>query len=166
MKSLSSILLSGAAVCCLILPAKGDAVFLDEATLVKQAEAIAVVDFEAPQKNPAAGNRAAPGERWRYSIMARAKTVSVLKGTFSEQFDFFGGEDFACAKCIPSEGRFLVFLQKDGMKWVGANWQFSLRPIKDGKIAWYDKGERLQFSSQDEAKVIARVKELIARKDD
>lgn len=165
MNSFTAIAIISAGIYSLALPARGDAVFYDEATLVKQAEAIAVVDLGTPRGNPPTGARS-PGEMWRYTIVAPATTITVIQGTLPENFDFFGGEDFVCARCIPSKGRFLVFLRKDGEKWVGANWQFSLRPIKDGKIDWYEKGEQLKFSSQDEAEVIARVKGLIARKGD
>jgi hypothetical protein len=163
MRAFKATVLVSALISSAILPSMGDIVIHDEATMVKEAEVIAVVNFDTPRENPSAGDRADSGEMWRYSIVAAAKTLSLLKGTLPKSFDFFGGEDSSCGSCVPSKGRFLVFLRKDGKKWVGANWQFSLRPIKDGKINWYERGEKLKFSLQDEAEVMARVKEQIAK---
>jgi hypothetical protein len=148
-----------------VLPAGAKAYFQDEAEMVEKAEVIAIVDLEEPQKG---GGEDDPFGtvgvgKYAYRLKAAAKTISVLKGKLPEAFEFHGGESFICAQCIPSKGRFLVFLQKDEEKWVGANWQFSLRPIAKGKIEWYSGKEKIDQAPQDEVKVIARVKELIAQ---
>jgi hypothetical protein len=135
-----------------------------EEQLVERAEAIAIVEFEEPAPN---GTDQFPDPfkaQGAYGIKASAKTLSVLKGKLPETFEFHGGETAGCGPCMPAKGRTLVFLKKDGDKWVGAfRGPYALRPIVNGRTGWYPLDASFELVAQDEAKVIARVKRLITQ---
>ncbi|CAN5795709.1 hypothetical protein BH11VER1_BH11VER1_33780 [soil metagenome] len=66
-------------------------------------------------------------------------------------------------KCQLGAGHFLAFLNRDGELWVGANWHLSLRPVKDGEIAWYvdpDRSRSLAYQRNDS--VLNGIQELLA----
>jgi hypothetical protein len=131
-----------------------------EKQLVEKADAIAIVEFEEPVSNGTSPFEAQEA----YSIKATAKTLSILKGKLPDTFEFHGGETIGCGPCIPVKGRAVVFLKKDGDKWVGAfRGPYALRPIVNGRTDWYPLDPSFDLVAQDEVKVIARVKELIAQ---
>jgi len=147
MKTIAAILL--------LLPALsgcafGRAVFYARSELIKNASVIAIVDLSEPGKaqhavedwDPFDKREGATGERWAYSQQANARVERILKGSIPKEFILYGGESFICAECRLSKGRFLVFLTKDRDLWVGANWQFSLRPIRDNEVEWYVSEEQ------------------------
>ena len=82
-----------------------------------------------------------------------------------------GDEDFICAQCRFSAGKYLVFLRKDGSLWVGSNWHLSARPIlgrAEGAqtVDWFtdDRGIGTQAQPLDE--VLTDVKKLVAARGD
>lgn len=107
------------------------AYFQTEAELISQSAAIAILDIESPA--PAS----VKGEHWTYREAAKAKVVQTIKGDLPAELTLHGHESFICAQCRLAPGRYLAFLQKDGSLWAGANWQFSLHPIREGLLMWY-----------------------------
>ena len=128
----------------------GKAYFFTRAELIQKATAIAIVEIEEPepakptgtdQQDPFAED-SATGENWVYGQQAKVRVQKVLKGDLPKEFTLYGQESFICAQCVLTKGRFLAFLTKDGELWVGANWQLSLRPIRNEQIEWYIANEQ------------------------
>lgn len=145
----------------------GKARFFSRSELVRKSLVIAIIELGEPgpsKSNPGADPFVdqALGTVWSYQKSAKAKVVRILKGEIPAEFVLHGNETFICAQCTLSKGRFLAFLQKDKDLWVGTNWHLSLRPVKDGKIEWYD-GEDLMkpMTLQPEAAVLADVRKLL-----
>ena len=99
--------------------------------MIEKAEAIAIVEISAVQDSET------KGKMWTYRMQGSVKVEKILKGKLPQEFTIYGGENFICARCPVTQGRFVVFLKKDGDFWTGSNWHFSLRPIKDGMVEWY-----------------------------
>lgn len=155
--------------CILVLATQshGKAHFFSRSELVQKSLVIAIIDLGEP--GPSKSNADADpfvdqahGTTWSYQKSAKAKVVRIIKGGIPAEFILHGNETFICAQCSLSKGRFLAFLQKDKDLWVGTNWHLSLRPIKDGKIEWFD-GEDLMkpMTLQPEAAVLADVRKLL-----
>lgn len=145
----------------------GKAYFFKRTELVEKSLVIAIIELGDP--GPSKANAGADpfvdqakGKTWTYQKSSKASVVRKIKGEIPADFVLHGDEAFICAQCRLSKGRFLAFLQKDMDLWVGTNWHLSLRPIKDGKIEWYD-GEDLTkpMKFQPEKVVIEEVEKLL-----
>ncbi len=145
-------------LCLAIVPqAMAKAYFQTETELVTQSAAIAIIEIAEPQPSEQKGTT------WTYRQSATAKIISRIKGDIPDTFTLHGDETFICARCPLRAGRFLAFLNRDGELWIGANWQLSLRPIKDDKIEWYVVPEqRNPMAYQPSELVLKRIQELIA----
>ena len=154
MKPLLLALLLGLAV---VPQAMAKAYFQNETELVTLSTVIAIVEIAEPQPSEQKGTT------WTYRQSATAKVISRIKGDIPDTFTLYGDETFICAQCQLKAGRFLAFLNRDADLWVGANWQLSLRPIKDEKIEWYVVYEqRPAMTYQPSDKVLKRIQELLA----
>ena len=146
---------------------KGEAYFYDRLELVNCCPIIVVIDVEEPEKETIANSNTAgldilQSPRWDYGQRAKAKVVRKLKGDIPDNFVLHGSENNIDAQCRLKKGRFLAFLTKDGIFWVGANWQLSLRPIIDNKIEWYVSDDRsLPMTFQAEKSVIAEIQTIL-----
>ena len=107
------------------------AYFQGEAEMIAKAEAIAIVTISSVR------DAETQGEHWTYRQAADAKVEKTLKGELPAMFVLRGAETFICAQCPLTEGRFLVFLEKDGQLWKGSNWHLSLRPIDGARVEWF-----------------------------
>lgn len=134
------------------------AYFQNETELVTKSATIAIIEIAEPQPSDKKGTT------WTYRQSASAKVITRIKGDIPDTFTLHGDETFICAQCQLRAGRFLAFLNRDGALWVGANWQLSLRPIKDEKIEWYVVSEqRPAMAYQPSDKVLQRIRELLAK---
>lgn len=123
----------------------GKAYFFKQSELIDKATVIAIVVLEEPEAaKPTKGEQPDPftedratGKIWTYSKQAKVRVEKVLKGEIPDEAILYGHESFICAQCVLKKGRFLAFLGKDGELWVGANWQLSLRPIRESEVEWY-----------------------------
>jgi len=121
--------------------------------MIRKATVIAIVTITGVQ---ASGVR---GKTWTYRQVGDATVESVLKGDIPGRIKLYGMEDFICAQCPLSEGRFLAFLKKDGDLWTGSNWDLSLRPISGTTVAWYaDDHTRHEMKPLPLADVLGRIK--------
>lgn len=152
----------------------GKACFFTQTELVENAAVIAVVRLDEPEDaQPVGGKNVDPfagkeaiGKFWNYSQQAKVHVEKVLKGKVPSDFTMYGQESFVCAQCRLTKGRFLAFLSKDGDLWAGANWQLSLRPIRDKEVEWYVSENQLypmQFRKLEE--VVERIKTLLKRQE-
>lgn len=164
MKTLAAIL---GFVLVLASQGHGKAYFFSRTELVQKSLVIAIIELGEPgPSKPNADSdpfvEQAHGTTWAYQKSAKAKVVRIIKGEIPPEFILHVDETFICAQCTLSKGRFLAFLQKDKDLWVGTNWHLSLRPIKDGKIEWY-QGEDLMkpMTFQPEAAVLEEIRKLL-----
>ncbi len=95
--------------------------------MIERADAIAIVDITK------VGKAKKKGEHWTYYQKATGQVERMLKGKLDRTITLYGQEDFICASSMFSEGRFLLFLGKDGELWTGANWHLSSRRIMERK---------------------------------
>jgi len=103
------------------------------------------------------------GRTWTYSQQAKAELKTLIKGEIPKEFTIHGKESFICASCMLAKGRYLAFLTQDEKLWVGANWQLSLRQIRDGKVEWYvSEEQRHPMTFQNLEKVLERVRAELA----
>jgi len=146
---------------------KGEPYFYDRLELVNCCPIIVVIDVEEPEKetksnSDTSGLDISQTPQWDYSQRAKAKVVRKLKGEIRDNFVLHGSENNIDAQCRLKKGRFLAFLTKDGIFWVGANWQLSLRPIVDNKIEWYVSDDKsLPMTFQAEKSVIDEIQARI-----
>lgn len=132
------------------------AYFQNEVEPVMKADAIAIVELSEPK--PAEQK----GGLWTYRKSAAAKVILLLKGDLSETFAIYGDETFICAQCRLAAGCYLVFLRRDGKVWAGSNWHFSLRPVKNDQIEWFDQSEeRHALKFQPSEAVLNRVRDIM-----
>ncbi len=120
--------------------------------MIERAEFIAVVEISKVEEVDV------KTERWGYRQVAHATVVQKLKGNLPPVVKMHGLESFICAHVQFQPGKFLVFLERDAGLLVGCNWHFSVRPIADGKVEWYARGDRLDLSWQPLDAVLVRVK--------
>jgi hypothetical protein len=138
------------------LPAGAKAYFAGKKEMVGWSVAIAVVEVGKVEEVDA------KGEHWTYRQRATAKVSDVLKGELPKEITLYGAETFICAQCKLAEGKHLIFLKKDGDKWVGSNWQLSVRPITDDKVEWYVDGKSaLEQKPAPFKDVLAEVRKLV-----
>ncbi|MFN0129497.1 MAG: hypothetical protein ACKV19_22755 [Verrucomicrobiales bacterium] len=139
--------------------AHAKAYFQTESELVTQSTAIAIIELSDPVDSDQKGGT------WTYRKSASAKVIDRVAGTIPDTFTLFGDETFICAQCHLVAGRYLAFLRRDGDLWAGANWNLSLRPLKENMIEWYTAPERrFPMTFQPRANVIGRVRELLSKK--
>jgi hypothetical protein len=145
----------------LSLSAFGKAHFFARSELIDKAEVIAIVTIEEPEAaksvgvsiDPFADTSRASGKNWTYAQQAKVRVEKTLKGKIPDEIVMYGKESFICAQCTLSKGRFLAFLTKDDVLWVGANWQLSLRPIQEADVEWYVSEEQrypMKFQKMDD----------------
>ncbi len=142
----------------------GKAYFYTRSELIQKAQVIAIINVEEPAESPSSVQGHDPFEpvkrNWSYGQQAKVRVEQILKGDAPKEFVLYGKETFICAQCSLSKGRFLAFLSKDGDLWIGANWQISLRPIRDGEVEWYVSDEQrfpMNFQKLDEVVAAIRV---------
>ena len=136
-------------------PAHAKAYFAGKREMVGWSVAIAVVEVGKVEEVDV------KGEHWTYRQRATAKVKDVLKGELPKEVTLYGQETFICAQCKLTEGTHLVFLKKDGDKWVGSNWQLSIRPISEDKVEWYvDAKSALDQKPAPLKDVLAEVRQL------
>ena len=152
MKSLFAILALVGASCA---PLHAKAAFYSEDQLVERADAIAVIELDAPVACRIESSI------WTYQQMAKARVVEPIAGKLPANLMLHGDGSFICGQCPLAKGRYLAFLTKVDTQWTGTNWHLSLRPIRDGKIEWYahpKSPHELKF--QDAKTVLNRVRSL------
>ena len=108
------------------------AAYQSKTQMITNSEYIAVVNVTAVHKVDR------KGFNWTYSNEADASLEKSLKGKLPKSFKIYGGENFICAHVELGTGKYLVFLNRSGDLLIGSNWHLSVRPIKDGKIEWFD----------------------------
>jgi len=138
-------------------PLFADACYTLAPEMIQRSAAIAIIDISKVEPIQA------KGDHWTYRERAHATVHRTLKGSLPKTVSFFGNENFICAQVRFQPGRYLAFLRKDGEKFVGANWELSVRPIKDDQVEWYAQKERLDLSWQPLAAVLDQVNDLIKR---
>ena len=131
------------------------AYFASAQEMVQGSVAIAILDISKVEAVEA------KGDHWTYRERAQATVDRTLKGSLPKQVQLFGNETFICAQVRFQPGRYLAFLRRDGEKLVGANWHFSIRPIKDDQVEWYSEKQRLDLSWQPLSAVVEQMNELI-----
>lgn len=146
----------------------GKAYFYKRSELIDKAQVIAIIDVGEPAATPPEVRGEDPFElanrNWNYRQQAKVRVEKILKGQLPREFTLYGKESFICAHCELAKGRFLAFLTKDGDLWVGANWQLSLRPIREGEVEWYVSEEQrfpMKFQKLDD--VVAQIQEAMKK---
>ena len=147
--------------------ARAKAAYSVKRGMVKDSSLIAVVEITGVE--PAQ----VKGTIWTYQQRAFARVETVIKGEAPKdvRLVLHGEEDFICARCRFSPGRYLVFLRKDGALWVGSNWDLSARPILGGAegaqtVDWFEDDRGIDTKAQPLDEVLADVKKLVAAKTD
>jgi hypothetical protein len=115
--------------------AQGKAYFAPKAEMIRNADAIVVVNITAVEKVEK------KTEGWTYAQKATGIVERCLKGGLSGGIEIFGLESFICAQCRYTAGRHLLFLRKEGGMWVGANWEPGIRPIDGNNVSWFAKDD-------------------------
>lgn len=133
------------------------AYYAPEDEMISRVEVIAIVDISSVEKSTT------KGVHWTYGEIAHATVQQALKGKLPQSVKLHGGESFICAQVHFAPGRYLVFLSRDGELFVGCNWHFSVRPIKEAQVEWYSSDESLQLSWQRLFPVIERIKNSTAK---
>ncbi len=149
-------------VCCLSFQPESfaKAYFAPKRQMIERAEAIAIVEIKEVVKTDA------KGRIWTYRQKAVAKVTQTIKGELPENVDLYGGETFICAQCNFTEGKYLVFLRKDGDKWVGSNWHLSVRLIKGDTVEWYKDDTSIQLKDGIPLKdVIEEIEKILKEQD-
>lgn len=130
MKSIALALL----MCAVIHPVIfAKAYFQTKQEMIERAEVIAIIEITNVRVSETKAG-------WTYQQEGDAQVKSVLKGEIPDTFTFYGAENFICAQCPVSTGRFIAFLKRDQTLWTGSNWHFSLRRIADQQVEWYVEG--------------------------
>ena len=125
--------------------------------MIQKAECIVVVNITAVEEAEKKGNV------WTYGQKATAKVELCLKGDVEDTVEIYGQENFICAQCEYKEGRFILFLRRDGDFWVGSNWSIGIRPVKDDNVEWFKKGgTRLEMVEMPLEEVIRDIKGTVA----
>ena len=101
------------------------------------------------------------GKGWTYRQKATAKVEQSLKGKVPAEISLYGQEDFICAQCNYESGKSLVFLKRDNDLLKGSNWQFSIRPIKDDKVEWYQSDKGLELKAFPLSEVLEEIKSKV-----
>lgn len=91
--------------------------------MIERASAIALVDIKAVDKG------SVQGKTWLYSEVAPAKVIEIYKGKLESSITIYGGENFICARNHWTKGLCIVFLDRDGKLYTGANWHLSCLPV-------------------------------------
>jgi hypothetical protein len=152
---MKTIPLIAAACMATSLGAHAKAYFHTRSELIRNAEVIAIVSIGEPEATKPKGrfDEGPKGSHWTYGQQAKVHVERLLKGQIEDDFVMYGGESFICASCVLTKGKFLAFLKKDGGLWAGANWQLSLRPVRDQQVEWYVSEEQrfpMEFQNLDE----------------
>ncbi len=107
------------------------AYFAGKNEMIERAECIAIVEISQTEKIDKMGNH------WTYHQKAKGTVETLLKGNVSGDIEIYGMENFICAQCKFTKGRFLLFMNKDNNFWIGSNWHVGICCIKDGNIDWF-----------------------------
>jgi hypothetical protein len=139
---------------------KAKAAYASKGQMISTSEYIAIVNVGKVDKVEK------QGFNWTYSQRADVTLEKALKGEPPNKFQIYGGENFICARVGLEPGRYLVFLNHSRDLLIGSNWHLSVRPIKDGKIEWFDGESFSPLKLAPEDKVIAEInKQLSDRKE-
>jgi hypothetical protein len=123
-------------VVLLCLPALAKAYHATRQEMIERSPFIAVVEIEKPQACKF------KGRHWTYSLQARAHVVQKVKGDLSDWIQLVAQEDFECAQVTLTQGRCLVFLEREGDAYRGSNWGLSCLPIDSAeKVVWMSRPE-------------------------
>jgi len=147
-KSKSKVLIASLAIALLGATnqlAQAKAYFASLKEMVERSEAIALADL-GPVKPIKV-----KGQTWTYSLESQATLIETYKGKLPKSFTIRGGEDFRCAHVSLASGKNLIFLNKEGDYYRGANWMSSCIQAKDNKLAWFKTED--ERHPQEESKV-------------
>lgn len=133
------------------------AAYYRKTEMIRMADAIALVTIKSVDST------AVKGGTWTYREVASAQVEMVLKGTLANEIKLYGGEDFICAQCHYTEGRFLVFLKRDGHLLTGVNWHLSIRPINGETIEWYRNDDSIELETKPLREVFFEVEALVKK---
>ena len=78
------------------------------AEMIQKAECIVIVSITAVEETEKKGTV------WTYRQKATARVEECLKGDVKGTVEIYGQETFICAQCRYGEGRFILFLRRDG----------------------------------------------------
>ena len=118
-------------VALICLPALAKAYHATRQEMIERAPFIAVVEIEKPEAC------SFKGQHWTYSQQARAHVVQRVKGDLPEWIQLYAQENFECAQVTLTQGRCLMFLEREGQAYRGSNWGLSCLPIDDAqRVAW------------------------------
>lgn len=126
-------------VALICLPALAKAYHATRQEMIERAPFIAVVEIEKPQAC------SFKGQHWTYSQQARAQVVQRVKGDLPESIQLYAQENFECAQVTLTQGRCLVFLEREGQAYRGSNWGLSCLPIDEAqRVAWMSRPDLRQ----------------------
>lgn len=111
--------------------AQAKAYFASLKEMVERSESIALADL-GPVKPIKV-----KGQTWTYSLEAQATLLDTYKGKLPKSFTIRGGEDFRCAHVGLASGKNLLFLNKEGDYYRGANWMSSCIHVTDNYVPWF-----------------------------
>lgn len=132
---MKKILLLMAVFALLSSSAFAKAYFAKKEEMIKQSEYIAIVNIKHIEKTEQ------KGAIRTYHRKATGSVEKTLKGKIEADIEIFGMEDFICAQCNLSEGRFILFLRKDKNLWVCSNWSLGVRRIKNETVEWFKNAD-------------------------
>ena len=113
------------------------AAFMRAGALLERTQTIAIVDVSRVTKVEAKGTH------WTYGQKAEVAVVEVLRGTLPDAFSLFAEKSFICARASYAEGRYLVFLKRDGDFWVTTNHHLGQFRIRGEQVQWFSDAETL-----------------------
>ena len=139
-----------------VSPCFAKAAYARKKYMIEKAKCIAVVNITKVEK----ANK--KEKSWTYRQKATATIEQCLKGDVKGDITIYGLEDFICAQCRYEQGRFILFLRKDGSLWVGSNWHLGIRPIKEKNVQWF-KNDKTLFEMKETPldKVIDEIKTVV-----
>lgn len=130
-----TVLVSFAAVPLLVGSAPLRVSYASKPEMIARSTVIAVVDVRGVAETRVRGTH------WVYFQVAEATVARTLKGNVPRRIRIHAQEDFLCARVDFRPGRYLVFLRPDGELLAGSNWYLSARPVREGRVEWYENDE-------------------------
>ncbi|MBP7861509.1 hypothetical protein KA183_07495 [bacterium] len=136
--------------------AQAKAYFASLKEMVERSEAIALADL-GPVKSIKV-----KGQTWTYSLESQATLIETYKGKLPKSFTIRGGEDFRCAHVSLASGKNLIFLNKEGDYYRGANWMSSCIQVKDNKLAWFKTEDERHPQEENKVSLEQAIKDVKA----
>ncbi len=136
--------------------AQAKAYFASLKEMVERSEAIALADL-GPVKSIKV-----KGQTWTYSLESQATLIETYKGKLPKSFTLRGGEDFRCAHVSLAAGKNLLFLNKEGDYYRGANWMSSCILVKDNKIPWFKTEDERHPQEENKVSLEQAIKDVKA----